>query len=174
MRPCALALLATVTAAPAVGCAAPDDGVLDTTFDVCAPLVLEGDATPAQQASLDQAQQLWRDRGAVGLGVAGADAATLPVVFAPGAAVFHGYYDDEAGVLYVNAGAFAGDSRAITIAHELGHAFGLWHVDAGERLSVMNPGNLTIAPTEDDQRAIEALWGRCPRAAGPTGDVARR
>jgi predicted Zn-dependent protease len=51
---------------------------------------------------------------------------------------------------------------AIVVAHELGHAFGLVHIDVATRASLMNPGNLTTPPTDADQRALEALWGACP------------
>jgi predicted Zn-dependent protease len=56
---------------------------------------------------------------------------------------------------------------AIVIAHELGHVFGLVHVAATTRLSLMNPGNVVTPPTDADQRALEAMWGACtPAAAG--------
>ena len=55
--------------------------------------------------------------------------------------------------------ALSADRRVI--AHELGHAFGLFHVPASERISLMNPGNLTTPPTTADQAALAALWGSC-------------
>jgi predicted Zn-dependent protease len=52
----------------------------------------------------------------------------------------------------------------VTIAHELGHTFGLWHVHPSTRRSVMNPGNTTITPTERDVDSVRALWGNsCDR-----------
>jgi hypothetical protein len=50
---------------------------------------------------------------------------------------------------------------AIVIAHELGHVFGLAHVEAVTRISLMNPGNVTTPPTAADQLTLEAQWGTC-------------
>jgi Zn-dependent peptidase ImmA (M78 family) len=108
---------------------------------------------------MEGAQDLWRDRGAPSLGYRAG--ATLEVRFDSAAPQFHGLYDDQAGVIYVNQDLVDPGLLSIVIAHELGHAFGLLHIDAGERASVMNPGNLTTPPTDADQAAIEALWGAC-------------
>ena len=121
----------------AAGCAdAPGgDAHLDLVFDVCAPIRLSAPgATAAQLAGVDAAAALWRD---------------------------HGVYEDEVGVVFVNTDLTDPDARTITIAHELGHAFGLWHVAASERPSIMNPGNLQVLPTVDDQAALAARWGTC-------------
>lgn len=67
-------------------------------------------------------------------------------------------YEDEVGLIYIND-ALAAPELGIVIAHELGHAFGLPHIQG--RASVMNAGNLTVAPNDDDRRALEALWGDC-------------
>ncbi len=145
------------------GCA-PEDVVIDRRFDACQALVIEvRDATPARRVAVDAAIVLWRARGVTTLTTEPAEGApTVPLVFEPASPVFHGYYDDELGVIYVNTSLevdpYAG---AITIAHELGHAFGLYHVAADERVSLMNPSNLTVAPTVEDQRALERLWGPC-------------
>lgn len=157
MRAILLSLLA--------GCSA-GDLVIDETFDACAPLVLDAaDADPDQRAGIADAVASWQARG-VGLQIvvdgASPGAASIPVVFQDANPTFHGYYDDELGVIYVNRALDADPAaRAIAIAHELGHAFGLYHVDVDERESLMNPHNLTVAPTEEDRVEVELLWGAC-------------
>jgi hypothetical protein len=149
-----------------VACDGPDDDVIDVRFDVCEALVLDASgATAAQRGGVAEAIALWQERGVGTMSMEPlAGAATLPVVFEQANPVFRGYYDDEVGIVYVNASLDATpEARAIAIAHELGHAFGLFHVDEGERASLMNPHNLTIPPTEEDARQIERLWGRCAR-----------
>jgi Zn-dependent peptidase ImmA (M78 family) len=78
----------------------------------------------------------------------------------PAAPGVFGFYDDVDVKLEISD-ALSDDQRAIVIAHELGHAFGLVHVAATERASVMNVANLRIAPTAADQLAVAALWGDC-------------
>jgi hypothetical protein len=73
----------------------------------------------------------------------------ITVAFDAAAPAEFGLYLD--GIAYINE-ALDPDQTAIVIAHELGHAFGLVHTSA--RPSVMNPGNLSIAPTADDRAAI--------------------
>jgi hypothetical protein len=103
---------------------------------------------------------LWAARGVTATDAAGGD--PLAVVFTPGSDAEHGYYDDASGTIYVNVDLDADPSaRAIVIAHELGHAFGLYHVAPDLRASVMNPGNLTVAPTDADAAQVAALWGAC-------------
>jgi Zn-dependent peptidase ImmA (M78 family) len=151
--------LALVTA-----CAGEGDAVIDRMFDPCAPLVLDtSSATPAQQDGVRDAIALWSSRGVTSFAdPAIADAPVIPVLFEEASPAVHGYYDDETAVIYVNSVLDADpEARAVTIAHELGHAFGLYHVERGERVSVMNPANLRVPPTEDDQHAVELLWGRC-------------
>jgi len=139
---------------------------MNITFDPCRPLVLvpAADATPDELASLDDAAAMW---GQVGLGLAGraevAGAQHLPVRFEKAAAAFHGIYLDETGELVVNRAMTDRKQRAITIAHELGHAYGLWHVAAAVRKSVMNKGNLATVPLHSDAAAIGAYWGACPQ-----------
>ena len=141
------------------GCQAPDL-VLDRTFDVCEPVALDVQtATAEQRASVDDALALWHVR-------TGDGGQRLEVRFEAAAPAFHGYYDDEAGIVYVNTD-LAAPEREIVLAHELGHAFGLWHVERDERTSVMNPGNLSIAPTAADHDEVEALWGDCDAAEHP-------
>ena len=89
---------------------------------------------------------------------------TLRVRFEAASPPFHGLYDDETGIVYVNSAIEDLAPLSIVIAHELGHAFGLPHVEIAERDSLMNPGNLVIPPNDADRAAIEALWGRCGEA----------
>jgi hypothetical protein len=133
--------------------------------DVCAPIALTvSQPTDVQRAGIDGALVLWRDHGAGTLsmvdGIA-AGTASIELRFQEAALPFHGLYDDETGVVYINRRIEDLTPLSIVIAHELGHAFGLPHVDFAERSSLMNPGNLVTPPTDADRAAVEALWGRC-------------
>ena len=139
-------------------CSGGGDSTIDLTHDACAPLALVSAApSELQLGGMQDGQALWRDRGAPALGLRAG--ATLEVRFEAAAANFHGLYDDEQGVIYVNTAIGERDVLAIVIAHELGHAFGLPHVT--DRVSIMNPGNRSTPPTADDQLALAALWGDC-------------
>lgn len=145
------------------------DDTIDLTHDACAPLTLAASTpTGAQLDGIRDAIALWRARGVPSLVAREAsprDLTTAPIVelvFEDAALAFHGLYDDETGVIYVNRALTEPTTLAIVIAHELGHAFGLAHVTG--RASLMNPGNLTTPPTSDDQAALEALWGACADA----------
>lgn len=149
------------------GCAADtSDHTLQVVFDVCEPLALVpgAGADPAELASLDAAIEMWNRLGQSQLSRATASSSTtqrtLEVRFETAAAVFYGVYDDERGVVFINHRLADHQQRAITIAHELGHAFGLFHI--GGRDSVMNPTNLQIEPTAEDAEELRALWGDCP------------
>lgn len=96
----------------------------------------------------------------------------LVLHFEDAASIFHGVYDDERGVIFLNDD-LEGTELVITAAHELGHAFGLTHVAPAERGSVMNPNNLTVSPTSEDVANVHALWGTCEsseRLAAELGD----
>lgn len=150
------------------GCAGGSvDTTLDIVSDVCEPtaIIAPADASERQLASIDGAIAMW-----VGLGfdrVARADGAALTdgqhieIVFDDAAAFFHGLYDDEHGVVYINRALSDDHQRTVTVAHELGHAFGLLHIDRDARVSVMNPNNLSVEPNDGDAAELVALWGSC-------------
>lgn len=114
-------------------------------------------ASELQLAGMQEAQSLWRDRGAPALGLR--TDATLEVRFEAAASAFRGLYDDEVGIIFINTQLTERPALSIVIAHELGHAFGLPHIT--DHPSVMNPGNLETPPTAEDQRALAAMWGEC-------------
>jgi hypothetical protein len=150
------------------GCAGgSQDTTLEIVNDVCEPttIIAPADATGEQLASIDGAIAMWTqlgfDRIARGDGAPLAGGQQIPIVFDDAAEFFHGLYDDEHGVVYINRALSGDPERAITMAHELGHAFGLWHVDRGARWSVMNPNNLAIEPNDGDAAELVALWGAC-------------
>jgi hypothetical protein len=151
-----------------VGCAPPAPAGIQTVFDPCAPLIVDvdDDSTAAEAASVAAGSAMWRSAIDARVDVASADnvddnAPRVPVRFDPAGASFRGYYDDIAGVVFINDAIVDDDVRAITVAHELGHAFGLLHVSKDVRPSIMNDGNTTVAINDGDRDAIAALWGRC-------------
>ncbi|HLU68090.1 MAG TPA: hypothetical protein VKZ63_17520 [Kofleriaceae bacterium] len=158
------------------GCAAgPGDTSLEVIYDVCQPTLVQAaaGATEAERASIGAALDMWRARGGYPLFRQVPDDLTvqaLPrveVVFEEAADPFHGLYDDEHGVVYVNRRIEDDHARSVTIAHELGHAFGLWHVDRARRISVMNPSNLEVEPTSGDAAELAELWGPCAAEEPP-------
>lgn len=161
-----------LAAAACAACGAPQASEGAGAHDACAPLAITAaDATPAEQAGTDGALALWRDHGvsafdaapagALGAAPAVAPAAAIDIEFADAAAAFHGVYDPAADRVLINRDLADPATIAIVVAHELGHVFGLVHISPTARLSLMNPGNLATPPTEADQQAVEALWGRC-------------
>jgi hypothetical protein len=121
-------------------------------YNACDPLAVSGD----DAATIAGAEALWNAIGVTAMGEAGGVA--IPLVFESGVS------PEEYG-LYAGSAIFMNDDlaaapRSIVLAHELGHAIGLVHVT--DRASVMNPGNLTIAPNAEDFASVVALWGTCP------------
>jgi hypothetical protein len=136
--------------------------------DPCAPLAIHAPgATVAEQAGIADALELWRARGVTAFTAdPPADpSALITIDFESATDTFHGLYEpDEASVL-INLDLTTAAARgplAIVIAHELGHAFGLVHIDPAVRVSLMNAGNVVTPPTDADQRALATLWGACP------------
>lgn len=156
------ALLFALAVELAVGCDAAAPGL---TFDPCQPIaVAVVEPTPARVASVDAAIAMWQALGVVGLVRSERpDEAVIGVEFREAASTFHGYYDGADATIYVNVDLVDPAPRTITIAHELGHALALGHIDPDERTSVMNPGNVLQPPDEGDRRALDAIWAPCMR-----------
>jgi hypothetical protein len=155
LAPCLACLL--------VACGGEADDRLDVTFDPCSTAVEPAAATEAEWSGVEAAMLLWNDAAALRLAIAAEAPALRRIVvrFEDAPHAFKGVYDDERGVVFVNRKITDPHERAVTIAHELGHAFGLPHVDSAERASLMNPANTAIEPTAEDVAALRALWGNC-------------
>jgi len=161
-----------------VGCADESAPITGLTFDACAPLDI-GIApalTAEQMQGVTDALAMWNQAAGTALApvtmVEGASSTAfatptpmVPLTFQVAAAPFHGLYDDGAARIYVNEDLTDVGPLRITIAHEIGHAFGLPHVSASVRRSLMNTGNTTVGITAEDVDALAAIWGRCPPAA---------
>lgn len=124
-----------------------------------------------QRAGIEGALALWRTHGVGTVSMvegipasAGVASGVIELRFESAAPQFYGLYDDETSVMYVNTAVADPGPMAVVIAHELGHAFGLPHIPAAVRRSLMNPGNFETPPTDEDLAEIEALWGRCAEA----------
>jgi len=149
------------------GCAADEgDHTLQFVFDPCeaVALVPAPGAGADEVASLDRAVEMWQRMGLTGLaraepGAAPRSGRVLEVRFETAAQVFYGVYDDEVGVVFINRRLSDDHARAVTIAHEVGHAFGLPHISG--RDSVMNPKNLVHEPNAEDAAELHAMWGDC-------------
>ncbi len=160
-----------VTALAAVGCSgdAASSAEPSIEFDACQPLTLAPDPsiTDAQRSGIVAGLQLWNaaagTRLALGPAAGSADTdgavSSIPIHFQAAAPPFHGLY--ESGQVFVNDD-LSGAPQAVVIAHEVGHAFGLVHVPASTRMSLMNPANLVVSPTAEDIATLAARWGRCP------------
>ncbi len=156
-----------VAVVSALGCAQdPAASGPAVAFDPCTPVTLVADATATavQLQGVAAGAALWNASAASELlsgGSAGGGAAPpLPVHFQVAGAPFHGLYDAPSGQIYINDD-LTGDELAITIAHEIGHSFGLVHIPIDVRPSLMNPANLTVQPTAADVTTLAGLWGRC-------------
>jgi hypothetical protein len=151
----------------ALGCGGDPPHGTHLTFDACAPLVVvpEPTITAEQSQGLADGIALWNSRAATR--ISGAlpavdDApAQVPLRFQAAAPPFHGLYDDQAGIVFINQDVTDRHALAVTIAHELGHVFGLPHVATSVRASLMNAGNMTVEPTPADVATLADRWGPC-------------
>jgi hypothetical protein len=146
-------------------CGAPVDDGSVSFFDVCRPtaLVIAADATAAQRADVAAAFDLWAAVGgppmvlAEGAPPEGAQA--LPVGFVEIADFYRGGYRPHRGDIVLNRRLEGARVRAIVLAHEIGHAFGLLHTS--EPRSLMHPWNTEVPPSGDDARLIRERNGPC-------------
>lgn len=166
----ALSITLSLAAPLLVGCTDESGGV-GLTFDACAPLDIgvSPALTDEQLQGVTDALGMWNQAADTALAVPTptSTAPLIPLTFQSAAPPFHGLYDDHAGRIFVNQDLMAVDPLRITIAHEIGHAFGLPHVSPSVRPSLMNSGNTTIGITPEDVGALAAIWGRCPPASTP-------
>lgn len=158
-RACCLISFSVVLAA----CGAPPPSAPAIAYSPCAPVLLapEAGTTAEELESVESAIAMWREVGLTTLTLSASDAAgAVPLRFEHAADVFHGVYEPGSGRVFVNRG-LAGAERAVTVAHEVGHALGLPHVARSLRPSLMNPGNLTERPSPEDQGELQLRWS-CP------------
>jgi hypothetical protein len=176
LSPAPAIALVLVAAIAAIGCAAGGGATGPAvTFDPCTSLALAPDATAtaAELQGIAAAAALWNESAGSALAMFATAPATapapggpdggvsgLPIHFQTAAAPIHGLYDAPSGQVFIN-NDLSGSQLSITLAHEIGHAFGLVHIPPDVRPSLMNPGNLTVSITTEDVATLAGLWGRC-------------
>lgn len=140
-------------------CGGADQTPFLVTHDPCGVVVLvpAGDTTPAEEHSAREAARLWNERAGTQVTLddpapEDASISRVPLTFGDAAGFYFGRYEDDVGAIFVNRRVSDPTRRAIVIAHELGHAFGLLHVE--HRRSIMEPGNLDQEPTAEDRAAL--------------------
>lgn len=165
-------LLAFVVVA-VTGCSEGAPAGIQTVFDPCQALIIDIDveANADQRGSVETGLGMWNTRADAALALPASlpdDDVTqpprIPLYFDRAGTAFHGFYDDVEGIVYVNDGIVDDRARSLTVAHEIGHAFGMVHVDPDDRPSLMNPGNLSVGLTEADVATLVDMWGACTPA----------
>lgn len=156
----------TLAAFCASGCAAdvaPSSGLV---FDPCAVAVVAAAGTLADERDgIDQGLALWNGAAAIGAVRVEQGQGAISIEFVPSLPAFFGRYYPETGRIFVNRDISDPHARAVVVAHELGHAFGLPHVPVESEASLMNPANTTVSPTDRDVERLRSLWGDCPSSS---------
>jgi hypothetical protein len=157
-------LLITLTLVLHFNCVGPvsSDQTIDIVYDPCTRIDIDAaeDTTPNELAAIDAAIEYWQAVSNVDISREySRSEQKLPIRFKNAALVFRGVYQDEVGDVLINRRLQDPNDLAITVAHELGHALGLPHID--DRDSVMNGGNLEFLPLPNDVDALGVVWGPC-------------
>src|SRR5882757_6117211 len=117
-----------------VGCTDESAGAPGLTFNACAPLDigLPPGLTAEQLQGVTDAVAMWNQAASTALGSTAASepiaGPMVPLAFQAAAPPFHGLYDNQEGRIFINQDLTDVAPLSITIAHEIGHAFGLPHV----------------------------------------------
>src|SRR6185312_11812006 len=160
--------LVTVAAGCGAGAAGPSGPVL--TFDACAPVALIPDAPPTdrQAVGLAAAVAAWNRLAGTRLTLEATDQLpVIPVQFQKAAAPSHGLYDGQRGMIFINDD-LDGSPLAVTVAHEIGHAFGLVHVDPADRRG-RGPGGRAVGRLSPDRPARRPVDRRRLGVGGASG-----
>lgn len=104
-----------------------------------------------QQSAVAAALDSWNVHGLTRLSTSGGGE-RIALQFQPAFGSFHGLYDPDTGDVFINSTMEDPGEVAVVVAHELGHAMGLMHLE--HRASVMNPGNLRVPPTPEDNALL--------------------
>jgi hypothetical protein len=156
-------LMCATSAGLTFGCFENSDDGGAFFLDACQPtlVVPAADATADERAGIGEALALWSEVGGPPTSLGdGSQSQVLAIGFQRAAPSFFGLYRPDRGDILINRGLTDPTARAITIAHEIGHAFGLMHVEG--RASLMNPGNLQIPPGDLEVRLVIERRGPCP------------
>jgi hypothetical protein len=141
------------------------DPEIETVYDPCSPLTLAvaADLGAPETRGIADAIAAWGHvlPVTIELGTGAQAADVLPIVFEAGDTFYRAIYWDALGSISISRDRLAPEDYGLAIAHELGHAFGLGHVDLEDRPSIMNVGNLEVVPGEADAAAVRARWATC-------------
>jgi hypothetical protein len=150
------------------------------THSACHPVQIIPDpkSNDDQKASMQDAADMWNKLGLTQLTLEPTlHAGQVPIRFEDAPPAFFGVYEDTIGEIVINTVVNERHARARVMAHELGHAYGLFHVDPSKRVSVMNPGNWKVEPTSADNQTLLDTWPDCTQVqtstAGATGALMR-
>jgi hypothetical protein len=134
------------------------------THNPCTPIVLSPEAGTSDEeiAAIDRGMALWNQLGFTRLTREATEGApVVPIRFEVTVPFLFGKYEDKDGYVLINRLIEDPHMREVAVAHEVGHVFGLYHVSAATRGSVMNPANVTIEPTAEDNRSLLAVGTGC-------------